>query len=137
MTEDTMRTYSIDQSSQQRLWIRNGAIGLLLVAGLIWLAQWWRYPPVVATDNLRYIQLLRTAISSERPDWVAKVKEAIDSRYDEGEMSDKERAHFDQIIRMAEAQEWKTAHKVCFQFEESQLSRRRSSAAPHVDSHDH
>lgn len=105
-----------------------GIASVLIVVGAIWFVQWWRYPPVVGTENLKYIQLLRTAISSERTDWVEKVKKAVQSRYDEGEMSSKELAHFHRIFQLADAKEWKTAHQVCFRFEESQLNRRRESS---------
>ena len=108
--------------------LRIGVGSLLLIIGLVWFIQWWRYPPAVETENLKYIQLLRTAVSSESPDMLAKVKEAIQHRFDEGEMSKTERDHFDRIIRLAEARDWKTAHETCFRFEESQLSRRRANS---------
>ena len=111
-----------------QLLIRVAVGGVLLIIGLVWFIQWWRYPPAVETENLKYIQLLRTAVSSESPDMLAKVKEAIQHRFDEGEMSKTERDHFDQIIRLAETRDWKTAHETCFRFEESQLSRRRTNS---------
>jgi hypothetical protein len=83
----------------------------------------------VEFDNLKYIQLLRTAVSSERPDWLAKVREAVDQRVAEGAMSPRERAHFETILTTAEAGEWREAHEAAFQFEEAQLSRRRSTPA--------
>ena len=108
--------------------IRLAVGGVLLIIGLVWFIQWWRYPPMVETENLKYIQLLRTAVSSESLDMLANVKEAIQHRFDEGEMSKTERDHFDRIIRLAEARDWKTAHETCFRFEESQLSRRRANS---------
>jgi hypothetical protein len=106
---------------------------------LYWAVSWWRYPPAVEFDNLKYIQLLRTAVSSERPDWVAKVKEAVELRVNEGAMSEPERSHFLRVIELAEAKKWKAAHEVCFQFEEAQLNRRRQSqpnSAEHHHAHD-
>ena len=125
-----MPTSKSDPTLNPQSLIRFGVGSLLLIVGLVWFIQWWRYPPVVETENLKYIQLLRTAVSSERPDMLAKVKEAIQHRFDEGEMSKTERDHFDRIIRLAEAKDWKTAHETCFRFEESQLSRRRVNSTP-------
>jgi hypothetical protein len=114
---------------------------LVLCLGLVgyWFVSWWRYPPAVQYDNLRYIQLLRTAVSSERPDWVAKVKEAVELRVNEGAMTEPERLHFLRVIELAETKQWKAAHEVCFQFEEAQLDRRRqprSNSAEHHHAHD-
>lgn len=108
------------------------AAATVVLVGVIWLWQWWQIPPAVEFDNLKYIQLLRTAVSSERTDWLGKVKLAIDERCRSGEMSPQERSHFDQIIAMAETNNWKAAHEACFRFEVAQLNRhRRSSTATH------
>jgi len=103
-----------------------------LVALAVWIIGWWRYPPAVEFDNLKYIQLLRTAVSAERADWVAKVRQAVDQRVSNGEMSPRERAYFDRVFELAGAGKWREAHEVCFRFEEAQLNRRRKApAAPH------
>jgi hypothetical protein len=114
--------------------------GLILIAVCLsyWILIWWQRPPVVEFDNLKYIQLLRTAVSSERSDLVAKVGQAIDKRMDEGQMSESERAHFARIIAMADAKQWDAANRACFQFEEAQLNRRRAlPETTHDHAHDH
>lgn len=111
----------------QRTFVLRGLVALALGLVLWWAFRWWHYPPAVEFDNLKYIQLLRTAVSSQRPDWVAKVTEAIDLRCRAGEMSPTERAHFDRVISQANAGRWETAHQLCWKFEEAQLNRRRTS----------
>lgn len=108
------------------------------IAAAVLFARWWSKPPAVEFDNLRYIQLLRTAVSSERPEMVAKVRQAIDARVSNGAMSSRERLHFEEILKLADAGEWKRANEDCFRFEEAQLNRRRNApATPHDHQHDH
>lgn len=112
-------------------------LAVVVVGGVVyWLMAWWSYPPAVEFDNLKYIQLLRTAVSSERSDWLDKVKAAVVLRVTEGKMSEREFSHFDRIIKLAESRNWKSANEACFHFEEAQLNRRRQSA-PEVESHTH
>jgi hypothetical protein len=99
---------------------------VLLLVGIFWLASWWRFPPAVEFDNLKYIQLLRTAVSARNPEWLAKVSSAVDHRLAAGEMSSSEHAHFASLIAMARGGAWKEADVACFRFEEAQLGRRRS-----------
>ena len=107
-----------------------GGFVLLLVG--IWLVSWWRTPPAVEFDNLKYIQLLRTAVSARNPEWLGKVASAVDQRLASGTMSSSEHAHFASLIAMARGGEWKEADVACFRFEEAQLGRRRSRP-PSVD----
>lgn len=126
-----------DADWQQTLALR-GMMALVLGLCLWWGYRWWNYPPVVEYDNLKYIQLLRTAVSSQRPDWVAKVTEAIELRCRAAEMSPAERAHFDRVLAQANAGQWEAAHRLCWQFEEAQLSRRRpNSTRRESESHRH
>ncbi len=114
------------------------AAGIVVCAGIFGLIRWWQYPPAVEFDNLKYIQLLRTAVSAERQDWLDKVKAAIDQRLAEGQMSSQERRYFDRIIALAESREWAEANRLCFDFEAAQLDRwRRTPATPHDHNHDH
>lgn len=105
-----------------------GAGAALLLVG-IWLVSWWRTPPAVEFDNLKYIQLLRTAVSARNPEWLGKVASAVDQRLASGEMSSSEHAHFASLIGMAQGGAWKEADIACFRFEEAQLGRRRSRPA--------
>ena len=85
---------------------------------------------------MKYIQLLRTAVSSKRSDWVEKVEGVVHDRFESGELSERERVHFDKVIALADAKQWDDAHRVCFDFEAAQLNRRRSSP-PSAESHSH
>ena len=132
-----MARITVEEPDYRKLlmWLIVLAVGGGYSIYLFW--SWWSYPPAVEFDNLKYIQLLRTAVSSQRPDWVAKVKTAIDLRVKEGAMSALERSHFEHVIDLAEAQEWEESNAACFRFEEAQLNRRRSSPV-HADAqHEH
>ena len=111
--------------TRNHLW---AAAAVLLIAG-VWLYSRWGRPPAVEFDNLRYVQLLRTAVSARNADWLAKVDSAVDQRLASGEMSSTEHAHFESLIAMAREGAWKEADIACFRFEEAQLGRRRTKAA--------
>ena len=93
-------------------------VALAFGLGLYWLVQWWQYPPAVEFDNLKYIQQLRTAVSSKRTDWVEKVEMVVHDRFDSGELSERERVHFDQVIALADAGQWDAANRACFDFDD-------------------
>lgn len=125
----------LDSESRRNLVIVGGA-GLLLFAAVT-LVRWWTRPPAVEFDNLKYIQLLTTAVSARNEDWLAKVTEAVDKRFAEGQMADAEHRHFQRIIDVARAGDWEAADKQCFAFAEAQLSRWRSKPATAAHDHDH
>lgn len=115
--------------------------GVLLIAGA-WLWMLWNRPPAVAFDNLRYVQLLRTAVSARNSDWLSKVQLAITQRHEQGGMSNSERKHFERIIQQARSGDWQAADQACFEFEVAQMNRRRanpvkSSDGQHSHSHRH
>jgi hypothetical protein len=119
---------------------KSHAILLSTLAGIaaIWLFnRWWSRPPAVEFDNLKYIQLLSTAISSRNSEWVEKVELAVDERRSAQQMSDAEHAHFEGLIAHARGGNWELADRECFAFAEAQLSRRRSRTADSDDDHDH
>lgn len=111
--------------TRNNLW---AAVAVLLIVGLWFYSRWGR-PPAVEFDNLRYVQLLRTAVSARNADWLAKVDSAVDQRLASGDMSSTEHAHFRSLIAMAREGAWKEADIACFRFEEAQLGRRRSRPA--------
>ncbi|WP_437194105.1 hypothetical protein [Planctomicrobium sp. SH527] len=116
------------------------AAGVLILCVIGWFAfQWWTRPIAVEFDNLKYIQLLTTAVSNRSPEMIEKVNLAIDERSKEGKMSQPERQHFQNIIQQARNDEWEAAHRASFAFAEAQLNRRRSQAPTdnHEHSHDH
>lgn len=95
----------------------------LLIAFVVW--QWWPTPPMVDYDNLRYVQLLRTAISSRNAEYVQKVEQAVDQQVKAGQMTSVERQHFGKIIKIAGDGDWEQADRMSFDFEAAQLGRRR------------
>lgn len=92
-----------------------------LMAGI----AYWSRPPVVASENLKFLQLLRTACSSRNPQYVAGVERALQLRRQESQLSDSEWNHFAQILTMAKKGEWERADAACLRFEQSQSGRRR------------
>lgn len=125
-----MRTRPSQTDWNQPQLIRIGIIGLLLLAATIWFFLWWNRPPAVQHDNLRYIQLLRTAVSSRSADQLGKVEAVLEKRRSTGLLSESEHEHFLRIINRAEQGEWTDADVMTRDFEVAQLSRTRPSAAP-------
>ena len=133
-----MNTTGLVDSVREMSLAAKALAALVIGIGLYWLVKWWQYPPAVEFDNLKYIQLLRTAVSSKRSDWVEKVESVVHDRFDSGKMSPRERVHFDQVIALADAKQWDAANRACFDFEAAQLNRRRSAPpSPESHSHDH
>lgn len=113
-----------------------GLLISLVVVVIGWqLLRWWTRPTAVEFDNLKYIQLLTTAVSSRNIDMVNKVETAVKQRFDAREMSEKELAHFQKLILMAREGQWEQADRGCFEFAKAQLN--RSRARPAIKSHSH
>lgn len=111
--------------NSRRTW---GACGVVLAAVMVLLAyRWWMRPPALEYDNLRYIQLLTTAVSARNPDWLDGVSRAVEERHESGEMSVEELASLREIIGIAEAGEWGRADEECYALAVAQLGRRRAS----------
>lgn len=127
--------------SDQSLLDRYGAhlLGLLAASLLLWqFANWWTQPPAVEFNNLKYIQLLSTAVSSRKPELVDKVELAIRLRHSESKMSADELAHFERIMATARSGRWEDADRETYDFAAAQLSRRRSApAAEEAHAHVH
>lgn len=129
-----MNTTGLLDSLREISLVAKALVVLTIVLGLYWIVQWWQYPPAVEFDNLKYIQLLRTAVSSKRSDWVEKVEGVVHHRFDSGQLTERERVYFDKVIALADAKQWDAANRACFQFEEAQLNRRRP-LPPRPDPH--
>ncbi|WP_437201005.1 hypothetical protein [Planctomicrobium sp. SH664] len=124
------------QSSRDRFLA--GFLVLFMMAGAGWqLMKWWNRPTAVEFDNLKYIQLLTTALSSRSEKMVTQVEGAVKKRFDGHEMSEEEYAHFQKLIQMARDGQWKEADQQCFGFAEAQLNRSRSRPATQTHSHNH
>ncbi len=102
-----------------------GAGAVLLIVLLIVVLQWWKKPPVVAFDNLKYIQLLRTAVSSRSDDYLNRVQATVQKRREASQITGTEFHHFENIIRLARQGSWDQADRMAFDFEAAQLSRSR------------
>ena len=76
--------------------------------------------PEVAPDNRRMISSLRTALSTQRADWLAQNVQAIEARRRAGKMSDIEYAAFQSIMNQARQGEWKAAERDAVSFEKAQ-----------------
>ncbi|WP_437187096.1 hypothetical protein SH668x_000477 [Planctomicrobium sp. SH668] len=123
----------LSDSRQRFLAIFLGIIVIVVSANQF--SKWWFRPTAVEFDNLKYIQLLSTAISSRNPEMVSKVELAIKQRVESKQMSEKEFQHFEMLIGLTRQEKWDEAVKKCYEFAEAQLSRRRSQ--PKSTGHDH
>ena len=112
-------------------------IGIVALTGGTWISRWWGRPPVIELDNLKYIQLLRTAISAHRDDSVAGVERAVRLRHEAGGMSATEFAHFESVLAAARAGEWDRANRSAYEFEKAQANRQRRKPreTTHHDGH--
>ncbi len=115
-------------------WIIAGTCLCAAVVGLFVFLSYWLQPPVVAITNLRYIQSLRTAVSSQRMDYVNKVDEALKSLKAQGELSEPEWTHFQMIITKARAGDWQAADHACLKWENAQSNRVREPRDEHDSS---
>lgn len=111
--------------------------GVVLLVASYWLYGLWSRPPVVEYDNLRYIQLLRTAVSAKNATWLAGVEKAINQRRDENALSQAEDRHFRRIIDQAKSGDWANADRACFEFEQAQSNRLRAPINHEHRHHDH
>jgi hypothetical protein len=110
-----------------------GALAVVAAAAAVF--HWWSRPPALEFDNLKYIQLLSTAVSARNSDWLAKVGDAIAQQHEAGRMSKVELESLRRIIATAAAGDWAAADVECYELAAAQLSRRRSR--PPSDQHDH
>ena len=76
-------------------------------------------------ENLRYIQMTRTAVSSRSQEQVSRLSAALERRLKNGEMTELEHTHFRKILQFAESQEWEVAEQMAWDFEVAQLGRSR------------
>jgi hypothetical protein len=107
----------------------SGGLGVVLtLVGAVWFYRWWSRPPAVEFDNLKYIQMLRTAVSARRADYVSGVERAVHLRRKEGAMSPAEAAHFESILTLVRSGEWERAEQRAFDFELAQANRQRTRA---------
>lgn len=100
------------------------AIVLVCFIGLtIWGVRWYLRPPVVSEGQLRYIQLLRTAVSAQNVEHVAGVERVLKKKVETSELTEREWRHFRWIIETAQSGQWERAAEACEGFEQAQQYR--------------
>jgi hypothetical protein len=102
-------------------------LSLVFLTALVGAVLWWMWsiPAVVHYDNLKYVQLLRTACSSQRMDQIEGVERAIQQRKDSGNMTDREWEEFVKILALARSGQWRNADQATLRLEQAQLNRHR------------
>lgn len=127
--KDTPKRFSHNKASSQhvsRQRLSLGALVVILLAFSGYTLYWYvTRPPVVHYDNLKYIQLIRTACSARNPTHVDGVERALEDRIQQGAMTETERRAFEHIIADARSGYWQRAERSAMRLEEAQLSRRR------------
>lgn len=104
-------------------------VAVLLTLAVVPLVRWWLRPPVVAQRNLRYLPLLRTAISARNAQWLDGVNRAVDQQHSAGALGDDERRHFEKIIATARDGDWARADRLALGFEAAQSGRTREGGS--------
>jgi hypothetical protein len=122
-TRSRAQTATPDSLRQNLLW--SLLFFLLFTVGAWQLFVWFTRPPVVHYDNLQLIQLIRTACSSQRNDYLAGVEKSIQARKDAEHLSDQEWSYLQKILLIAKRGEWQSAEQMAIKLEQAQLNRRR------------
>jgi hypothetical protein len=76
--------------------------------------------PKIQPNNLALTTTLRTALSTQNPEWLAQNIAAIEARRTAGEMGDEEYAAFEAIIAQAQAGEWQAAERAAVKLQKAQ-----------------
>lgn len=100
-------------------------LGLMILAAIV---IWWLKrptPPTVAREDLRYLQLLHTTISSRNLDALRRFESLLQQRLADGAMDQAEVAHFRYILTVAEQADWHAAEKLVRAFQLAQMGRSR------------
>lgn len=115
-----------------------GGVGIcaLFLVGIVFYS-YWSQPPVVALSNLRYLQQLRTAVSSQRVDHVNKISQALETLKGEGKLNEQEWNHFQSIIAKALEGKWEAAELACRKWADAQSNRKRDPSDKLDHDHSH
>src|SRR5207244_1525253 len=68
-------------------------------------------PPQVSRDNRRLIESLRTAISTQRADWLEMNSQKLEEQFAAGRMSEAEHQAFAQLVAQAREGKWSEAQE--------------------------
>jgi hypothetical protein len=93
-----------------------GAIACCAIASIFYLQQ----PPKIPANQLRFLQLLSTAISSENPPQIAKIGDLLKGQHEANELSDLQWREFRKILDRANRGEWEQAMTACERFKAAQ-----------------
>lgn len=111
---------SIAVGSSQRLWLPLGAVAVALACAAIVSLMYLQRPPQIPTDQLRYLQLLSTAISSENAQQVARMSDLLKGQHEAKALSDRQWSEYQKILDLANRSEWRKAMEACERFKAAQ-----------------
>jgi uncharacterized lipoprotein YmbA len=103
---------------------RLNSIVVLLIAACL-LAGCGPSEPAFQYANLRYVQMMRTAVSSQDAEKVDKVMEAVRLKREADELRPEEEQALRRIADLTKDGRWNDAEQACFALEEAQQFRRR------------
>jgi hypothetical protein len=118
MKRATDRSVAIVSRGRRWLPLVAGAVAIAIAAilGLIYLRQ----PPKIPASQLRYLQLLSTAISSEDSQQVARIGGLLKGQHEAKELSDRQWSEFQEILDRVNRREWEQAMEACERFKWAQ-----------------
>lgn len=99
--------------------VRRLAWCLVWIAALI-LLDGCKGQPQLGASNLRLLAGLRTAVSSRRPDWVQNTAKLITQRHAAGDLTDDQAAALEEIVALANADQWSEAESAVIRLEKAQ-----------------
>jgi hypothetical protein len=119
------RHHSISEQDNSLTVARNVLIAVVVVAISVVAMVWWfrPTPPAVQADTVRYLQLLRTSVSTRDPNAVEAIARVVTKRRAEHPTRNAEWDYFERIIALAQKGEWNQAELATVGWEESQSSR--------------
>lgn len=82
--------------------------------------------PKITPSNLRLTMALRTAVSAQNKDWLARCREQVEERKTAGTLSAEEYDRFQEIITQADDGAWQAAEREIVRWQKAQ----RPTAAP-------
>lgn len=105
-----------------------GLLSGLIVIGIAatgWIISMYMRPPAVQIVDLKYVQLLRTAVSNQSIPGIVKIESVLKKKLEANDLSRAQWTHFESILKLAKAGQWEDADRACQKFESAQQYRRR------------
>lgn len=111
---------------------------ILALCVTIWIGRvlllWWNQPAVVEYANLKYLQLLRTSVSSRSISQVEQLENVLKERLENSELNQSEYRMFAMVVAAAQSGDWKKADALALRYEKGQLHRKRRPLAQSPES---